>query len=243
MPTIPCDYCGDEHYRRPANLTENNFCSMGCYGEWQSENRAGENHHQYNSIDVECQNCGNEKKVNPSHNEKVDNHFCDIDCQIEYEDRSKENNSQWDGGKTTTSCDYCEDKVSIYPYRLKETNHQFCNQDCKDRWTTKNFAGKNHPLWDGGDFYYGDTWPIMRKKVQSRDENICRLCGIGESEIGRKPDVHHIEPVRSFDDCENAHTMDNMIQVCRGCHRTLETNTPDEQMEIIEQEVDSGAPK
>lgn len=32
---------------------------------------------------------------------------------------------------------------------------------------------------------------------------------------------------------EEAHTMDNMVQVCRGCHRTLETYNAEKQRMII----------
>jgi len=46
-------------------------------------------------------------------------------------------------------------------------------------------------------------------------------------------DVHHIKPVRSFEDFEQAHTMENMVQVCRGCHRTIEKYDVEKQKEIL----------
>lgn len=83
--------------------------------------------------------------------------------------------------------------------------------------------GKDSPHWTGGyDQYYGKTWSQMRDRVRDRDDNICQLCGIGEKENGRKPDVHHIEPVRLFEDPNDAHFMENMIQLCRSCHKKVE---------------------
>jgi predicted HNH restriction endonuclease len=40
--------------------------------------------------------------------------------------------------------------------------------------------------------------------------------------MGREPDVHHITPVRDFDEPQNAHTLDNVICLCRSCHRLAE---------------------
>lgn len=233
MPTISCDYCGDDHYCRPANLTDNNFCSNDCYGSWQSENRTGENHHQYDRIEVACANCGEIKEVTPSHHEKVDNHYCNPQCQSENEDRSGQNNPSWSGGKERLSCEYCEDSIEIYPHRLEVAEAHFCSQNCKDSWISETQVGENHPQWKGGGIYYGESWPRMRSKVQERDGNECQLCGDSEEEIGQTPDVHHIKPVRSFGQYEQAHTMENMVQVCRGCHRTLETYDIEEQKEII----------
>lgn len=83
--------------------------------------------------------------------------------------------------------------------------------------------GEDSPLWTGGyEQYYGKTWSRMRDRVRNRDDNVCQLCGIGEEENGRKPDVHHIEPVRLFEDPNDAHFMENMIQLCRSCHKKVE---------------------
>jgi len=41
--------------------------------------------------------------------------------------------------------------------------------------------------------------------------------------IGREPDIHHIKPVREFDDPADAHQLDNVVCLCRSCHRTVES--------------------
>jgi len=41
-------------------------------------------------------------------------------------------------------------------------------------------------------------------------------------ELGQKPDVHHIKPFRTFDEPTEAHDLDNLIALCRSCHRNAE---------------------
>lgn len=43
-----------------------------------------------------------------------------------------------------------------------------------------------------------------------------------------KLDVHHIIPVRDFNgDMESAHDFDNLITLCRSCHKYVEHHTSD----------------
>jgi 5-methylcytosine-specific restriction endonuclease McrA len=46
-------------------------------------------------------------------------------------------------------------------------------------------------------------------------------------ELGQEPDVHHRTPVRSFDIPEDAHSLDNVVTLCRSCHRNVEEGTID----------------
>lgn len=41
--TINCDICGDTFERVESQIQENNFCSMSCLAEWNSEQFSGEN--------------------------------------------------------------------------------------------------------------------------------------------------------------------------------------------------------
>jgi predicted HNH restriction endonuclease len=61
----------------------------------------------------------------------------------------------------------------------------------------------------------------VRRKVRSRDE-VCQKCGSDGSD--RLLDVHHIDPIRTFEKPEEANTMDNLILLCRSCHRAVEEN-------------------
>jgi len=44
--TVECEVCGKEHQKSVSKRSrnDNHFCSMGCRGEWISQNRRGENH-------------------------------------------------------------------------------------------------------------------------------------------------------------------------------------------------------
>ncbi|WP_224450177.1 HNH endonuclease [Haloprofundus salilacus] len=49
-------------------------------------------------------------------------------------------------------------------------------------------------------------------------------CGSTRDELDRKPDVHHIVPVRWFTNSgehqkEDAHFLENVISLCIRCHR------------------------
>lgn len=41
--TITCDNCGGEITRPACHISEHNFCSKNCRGEWLSKNKTGEN--------------------------------------------------------------------------------------------------------------------------------------------------------------------------------------------------------
>jgi hypothetical protein len=65
-------------------------------------------------------------------------------------------------------------------------------------------------------------------------DNECQLCGRSDDGEGRVPDVHHIEPVRSFETEDAAHEPDNLIQLCRSCHVQMEQLKPERQRAIFE---------
>lgn len=59
----------------------------------------------------------------------------------------------------------------------------------------------------------GYEYRKKRPRVLSRDNHSCQSCG-------KKKDleVHHRTPVRSFENPNEAHTMDNMVTLCSSCH-------------------------
>lgn len=88
------------------------------------------------------------------------------------------------------------------------------------RKISESLRGEDNPRWRGGvGRDYGSNWQEMRRKVINRDEN-CQVCGEDGSE--HRLDVHHKEPLRNFDEPENANTMDNLMLVCWPCHVGLE---------------------
>jgi 5-methylcytosine-specific restriction endonuclease McrA len=73
---------------------------------------------------------------------------------------------------------------------------------------------------------YGDTWDEKREDALERDGYECRICGKGQS-IKEPLHVHHITKVRKFLNPDNAHTLDNMITLCKTHHRLVETGRID----------------
>jgi len=90
-----------------------------------------------------------------------------------------------------------------------------------------NLSGEEHPNYKGGRIPLGPEWESVRESVLDRDGNICRLCGAGENIV-----VHHILPRRKvFDMAEHdysdekwkyCNSEENLITLCRDCHKTFE---------------------
>lgn len=67
---------------------------------------------------------------------------------------------------------------------------------------------------------YGKDWHEIKAQVRERDQHICRNCG--KFETTPAFDVHHIKPFKAFSDPLEANRMENLITLCRQCHRNAE---------------------
>lgn len=76
---------------------------------------------------------------------------------------------------------------------------------------------------------YGSKWYRFAEKTRERDSHKCQRCGIAQSEYkaerGIALDVHHVKPVDTFRHPRKAHTLDNLVTLCRPCHTTVEKKT------------------
>lgn len=129
-------------------------------------------------------------------------------------------------------CRYCGQKKSVLPSQEDNKERGFyCNLNCYGRWLSENIIGSNHHQWEGGPIDYGQSWWSIRRAARERDNYECQICGQSKDELGRNPDVHHLTPVRKFDNVEEAHTMDNVVTLCRSCHRHVEVGeiTPNDE--------------
>lgn len=98
--------------------------------------------------------------------------------------------------------------------------------------------GELHHRWQGGDDpYYGENWHEQRRSVLQRDKFECQKCGISEEEHEQLYemglDVHHIVPIREFEEKEEANRLDNLVTLCRNCHNQLETEQPEKVRELL----------
>jgi len=178
--------------------------------------------------ETECEICGASFEYYPSDKEGL---YCS-DC-VEHADWrhdrevSGSDNPNWKGGKLTLSCDACDVRIERYPGDVTG-EVTLCSRDCHAAWLSEAFTGDGHPNWRGGGVDdYGPGWRETRERALERDGYACVVCGADADDIGRNPDVHHVVPVRLFAASPvlavgDAHTLDNVVSLCPGCHRRAE---------------------
>lgn len=207
-----CDSCGERFYDPKSRRK---YCS-DCYSE------SGVHNGNYRGAkkSAECQICGNEFEFYPSNKEGLYCSSCVSDPEISIQ---RINSSQ---DKRQIECKHCGERLQRYPSEISVNMYgSFCDAECYGEWLADNISGEAHHQWAGGTINYGTGWWKTRKEALKRDQYRCQICGSGPHEIGRNPDVHHLRPVRKFANPEDAHRLDNVISLCRSCHRKVEDDT------------------
>ncbi|MFC4823991.1 HNH endonuclease [Halorussus aquaticus] len=209
LPNRTCNGCGTEFYDAKSRLKYCGDCNPNTgenNGNWKGAKDVGA-----------CQLCESEFTYYPSEKKGT---YCP-EC-VESADGLLPQNSTTKN-RVSVSCLYCETTLEVYPSRAETRKRGvFCDSDCYGAWLSENIVGENHHQWEGGDFDYGQKWWRVRREALERDDYTCQHCGISKDEIGRNPDVHHVERVRDFERTEKAHTLENVITLCRSCHRNVE---------------------
>jgi 5-methylcytosine-specific restriction endonuclease McrA len=207
------------------------FCPT-CDKELDTE--AGVNIHHFNvhneSIALEesiCKDCGNEFEYYPSDKKGIycsncaDNSWGTENLSHE----SGEDNTNWKGGDVDTFCSYCDEQISVRRCHYNQYQNNFCSKDCEAKFRSKDFSGEGNPRYIDGrhrEREYGTGWRKSREEALKRDNYVCQICGKGEEELGRNPAVHHIKPIRKFDDLSKGHKLDNLITLCPKHHQEVE---------------------
>lgn len=232
---ISCDICGKpiERHKSEINKQKRHFCGHECFSVWKSQQK-DKSAPRWNGgkIAVNCANCGKEiKRVRSEVENRSEYFFCNTKCASEW--RSKkyvgENHPNWKG-RIETECTYCGNPLKIERWRAKHTKKFFCNVNCHGKWQSQNLTGNNRYNWKGGKIpYYGPSWGFQRDATRKRDSYTCQHCGMTQEEHGQKLHVHHLKPFREFNyvinENENhiqANDLDNLITLCRWCHRKAE---------------------
>ena len=89
-------------------------------------------------------------------------------------------------------------------------------------------AGSKHPNWRGGTAkvcWRGANWIAIKRLIRKRDGNTCQSCGRNSNQQGRAMDVHHRMSFFLFSDPAEANQLENLICLCRSCHRKVENGT------------------
>jgi len=236
MIEVTCSHCGSsiEKYPSKVERTDNHFCDGECYGNWRSENVSGREHPQSDRVEVECSWCSESFDRPRSRAEKFETQFCSGECESEWKSVNLigQENPNW--SRETTECSWCDAKIKVVPSRFDVAEKLFCSSDCYGNWLSENVTGDSHPNFKGGyRQYYGDEWEQVREEIRNRDGGVCQACGKSRDDNGRRLSVHHIVPVREFDDPNEAHTHNNLVQVCDDCHPKLENLPEMEQRKIV----------
>lgn len=210
LPNRTCKGCGTEFYDSKSRRAYCDDCdpNAGAHnGNWSDATET-----------ATCDRCGGSFSYYPSNK---DGTYCS-DCVEDADGLLPENPSE-PGERISVRCEHCGTDLTVVPSRAADQRYGvFCTLECYGEWLSEHVVGSDHHQWEGGAFDYGQRWWRIRRRALERDGYECQHCGADRDELGRNPDVHHIEPVRSFDRLEDAHTMDNVVTLCRSCHRRAE---------------------
>jgi len=224
-----CSECGNEIHIPPSQIEEvggyeqnNYFCDKECESLFKSENWVNDKHPSWDGgkVSIECEECGDTYKVKDC--EKDKSKYCSRECTIE----------GFNIEKKEYSCENCGKTVLKKPYNV--SGYVVCSEECMKNQLSEIRKGKQNPQWKGGRFrYYGQNWQEQREKALERDNYTCQKCGLIRNKHYKKYEedlhVHHKKPRREFiedkfsiEKLEKANQLNNLITLCKSCHRKIE---------------------
>lgn len=226
-PDKVCPMCSTVFSAPPSEFRRRVYCSRQCH------NVALLNNHPnaVEWIDLHCEWCGCRFRRPPSIAKAQ--RFCSRACNGKWQSHHwrEEKHPRWSGGLVPLRCKYC-----AAPYAVKRKDvgsSRFCSRKCSYAWQSENLAGPQSHHWRGGCVaYYGPDWQKQKRKARKRDDYACQLCGVQESELSTRLDVHHIISFREFgyivgenNNHQEANRLDNLMCLCAPCHRKMERDS------------------
>lgn len=210
LPNLTCHGCGSRYHHTKADRS---YCA-------DCNPNAGENNPNWKDAreTAQCKLCDATFEYYPSDKDGVYCSHC-----VESADGLLPESPDLRVDRVDTVCRHCDKSIKVLPSRMKsQTYGNFCDLQCYGKWLSEHIVGPNHHQWEGGSFPYGEGWWSVRRKALQRDDYTCQSCNKGREGMGRNPDVHHIIPVKEFEVPSDAHTLENVICLCRSCHRRVE---------------------
>ncbi len=129
---------------------------------------------------------------------------------------------------TELACIGCGRLSSHWPSRIEKGCGKYCSRVCRD----ERRIGPLHPQYLGGPGgYRGPNWAAQKRAAKRRDGRLCQGCG------GPGTDVHHVRPFRLFADYREANALDNLLTLCKSCHREAEGAIQRAERQVTDQET------
>lgn len=200
-PKITCELCGNEEYVKPKR-SDARFCSSDC---WYSHKRGGDK---------------------PTKGELKRLHWDEELSVLEMSERhdvARITITRWmdDYGldwRSPSEAERLKNRQRSFEERKNQT--QAANEKAREMVQNGEWhLQKDNPLRRG----YGEGWTEeKREEVREDYDRECQSCGINEGDYSRKLDVHHIIPASEFDDPQKRNAKENLVPLCRSCHRETE---------------------
>ena len=132
----------------------------------------------------------------------------------------------WNKGETKET----NEGVRKYGEKQSKTKKEFFRTEEGQKYIEEHLSGENHPMF--GKYFFGENnsnykggisfLPYCEKfdndlKERVRDffNGCCYVCGIGQSELGQKLDVHHVN-YNKMVCCNDVKPL--FVPLCRSCH-------------------------
>jgi len=238
LKTIICQRCGNSFQVSAQDKREANrrYCSHKCY--------IASGGRKATFVDWVCDTCGKSFQMQlGKFGAKCKHHFCCKECEHTWR-KGGGNPSGPDHPEYNSievPCATCG-KILVRPkWRIEGYQEQFCSRQCAGKARPRRFSESNHPRWKGGDIhYYGPNWQRQAAAARGRDGFKCRSCGISQAKVGRKLDVHHVVPFRSFgyvpgenETYRQANKLSNLVTLCPSCHQLTESGKKSVQLSLL----------
>lgn len=199
LPNRTCKGCGTAFYDPKSQRA---FCD-------DCDPNAGPNNPNWRDAweMAECRLCGSAFGYYPSDKVGVYCPEC-VESSEEFLGEPYVKPAEW----VARTCEECGEEMSVLRSEIERGRGRFCSHSCLSM----------SMMEDNDHVDYNRGWWRLRDRALSRDDHACRLCGVSRDDIGREPDVHHIIPVRKFEDPVEAHYIENVVTLSRSCHVQVE---------------------
>lgn len=224
---VECAYCGEPKRVPECRLKTRDkfYCSTkGCQAK--DLNKASEN------PEYECRGCGrgyssrtgvtdHMKQCCPD--ELYECPTCGTLCLTEQGMRKHHTHQHGERlTKVEFECEWCGEIDTKRWDHIERNKYSYCSERCRWDHFTERYKGEKSHQWRGGYEYYGHNWNEQSKKARERDVHLCQSCGVHQDELSIALDVHHITPLRDCETYEEANRLENLVSLCRKCHKRWE---------------------